>query len=449
MAFSLDFSGDEQYEVFFRDLHTGEILNETIRNISCSFEWANDDRTVFYNVMDESHRPFKIMKYQLRGDEDTAVTREVQVYEETDRKFEVTLYKTNDEKYIIIESDSSLTSEIRYIDANQAYSTVLFATRELGVKYRVEHDRNRMFIVSNYEGCTNFRILYTTVDRTEKCFWKELLPYDPNRYIQHVIPYEKVLVSCERVNGFQQIRILPWRLSELDSEGLPVESSEKDLEFPHNVYAFSVDSEQVYSENRLRLTYSSLATPDIVYEYDLVSHEWNKIKEMPVLGGFDKTRYSTNRIFAIAPDNTRIPISLVYRNDVQPNGSNPTLLYGYGSYGISMDPSFESTRVSYLDRGLIFAIAHIRGGGDNGRLWYEDGKLLRKKNSFTDFIACAEKLIADGYTNPEKLAIEGRSAGGLLVGATLNLRPELFKAALGMFISIGLVRTGLLDNPLI
>jgi oligopeptidase B len=416
----LDFVGDEKYELFFKNLETGELLSETIKDISSSFEWANEDRTIFYDVLDDINRPFKIMKHELgssKEDED--------IYQENDKKFEVSLSKTNDDQYILIESESSLTSEIRYIDANEPKECFLLCEREYRVKYHIEHFKGIIFIISNHQGYTNFGLWYTTLLKKEKCYWKECMPYDKEHYLEFIIPYAHSLALIERCHGLRQIRLLHWDFSTMQITLI------KNVSFPDPVYSFFIDPEQNYQDNLIRLTYSSLVIPEIVYDYDIIHQDWKVIKRKEVLGEFDSTSYTVERIFAQTSDSISIPISLVYKTCLKKNGENPTLLYGYGSYSISIDPSFSYTRLSYLNRGFIYAIAHVRGGGDNGRIWYEEGKLLKKKNTFHDFIACAEALIRQGYTKPEKLAIEGRSAGGLLMGSMICSRPDLFKVVLG------------------
>jgi oligopeptidase B len=387
-------------------------------------------------MIDETNRSFRIMKHVLgRPQEEDQL-----VYEESDGRFEVSLSKTNDQKYILILNESCSTTEMFYIDADHPSDCVRFAQREHGVKYTIEHHHGLMLIVTNYNGYINFRLMYAIPPYTEKLYWKEMLPYDPERYIETVVPYKDFLVSCERFRGLKNLRVLPWNprgFSDLYAATTTTTTAavafeeERDLIFPDAVYTFSIDPEQSYVDNRLRLTYSSFITPDTVYDYDLRQRIWNVVKKTVVLGDFDTNQYETHRILATTVDGIYIPISLVHRKGLTLNGQNPTLLYGYGAYDYCVEPDFQHTRISYLDRGYVYAIAHVRGGSENGRYWYEDGKLLKKKNTFTDFIACIETLIARGYTQPDKLAIEGRSAGGLLIGAMVTLRPDLFKAALG------------------
>jgi oligopeptidase B len=341
------------------------------------------------------------------------------VYHEKDEKFTVELGKTSSREYILINLGSSLTSEVRYLSASHpdgAFQPILPRVHE--VEYDVTHHGSSFFIRTN-DGAKTFRLVEAPVKDPSRKNWKEVLPGRPDSTLEQAFAFEQYLVTEERLKGLNQIRIRNF-------------STGKDhfVEFPDPVYTADLGQNAEYSSRLVRFNYSSLIVPNSVFDYDMETHTKELKKQQEVVGGYDATQYATERIFAKAPDGVEIPISVVYRKGLKRDGSAPMLLYGYGSYGISNDPRFSSDRLSIIDRGVVYAIAHIRGGGDLGKPWHEDGRLLTKKHTFTDFIACAEHLIAEKYTSPARLGIEGRSAGGLLVGAVTNMRPDLFAAVI-------------------
>lgn len=410
LAYSVDFSGDEVFTVVVKDLESSKMLPVEIPNTSYSLEWAEDDATLFYTVLDEAKRPFKVFRYTLGAKEG------VEIYHEPDRRFEIEVSKSSSRAYLLIHCASSLTTEIHYVPAKQPlgeFRTVL--PRAHGVEYDLTHHADSFFIRINDAGAKTFRVIESPV--ADPASGKEFLPARPDVTIESVTAFAGHLVFEERDRGLSKIRIQQFG------------GATHYIEFPEPVYCVHLGGNAEYDTPLLRFTYTSLVTPASVFDYNVQTRE-RELKKQQEVPGYDPAQYQTERIYATAADGTAIPVSLVSRKSVAHDGRAPMLLYGYGAYGLSSEPSFSPDRLSLLDRGLIFAIAHVRGGGDLGKPWHEDGRLLKKPNTFTDFVSCAEALIAARYTSPDRLAIEGRSAGGLLVGAGLNMRPDLFAVAL-------------------
>jgi oligopeptidase B len=360
-------------------------------------------------------RPYKIMKHVLGAD----VATDDDVFVETDEKFNASVYQSKSKKFLIIASDSTLSTEYRYLDAsNPEGDFEVVQQRERDLEYHVEHFQDKFFIRTNYQA-KNFRLMETPIAKPGIENWAEVIPHRGDVLLEDFVIFNNFLVVEERRSGLSQLRVIRWP-----------DKSEYDLDFGEETYTASLGNNPEFESDTLRYQYSSLTTPDSTFDYNMKTKGKTLMKQQEVLGGFDPENYHAERISATAKDGVRVPISLVYRKGIEKNGVNPLLLYGYGSYGSSTDPSFSSVRLSLLDRGFIYAIAHIRGGQEMGREWYEDGKLFHKKNTFTDFIACAEHLIAEGYTQPAKLFAMGRSAGGLLMGAVVNMRPDLFRGVI-------------------
>ena len=409
LAYAIDVTGDETYTIHLKDMQTGEVLPLRIPNATYGLAWANDSRTFFYCVLDAAKRPYKVYRHTLGTDP----AQDALMYHEADELFNIYLGKTADDAYVLINLQSFGGTEVRYVSADApAAEFVVFQPRERGLEYDVEHDGEKFLVVTNWQA-VNFRLMLAPVNATSKESWRELIPHRPTVFLQKVIPFAGALVRLEREGGLKRIRY-----------SQPDLTDEHDVEFPEPTFTWSEQRNQNYASNTLRFTYTSLVTPNSVVDFDLVAHAWQLRKQDEIPSGYDASQYHSERIWATAPDGVRVPISLVYRKGFAHLG--PLLLYGYGSYGSSVDPAFKSNRLSLLDRGVAFAIAHIRGGNEMGRQWYDDGKLLNKKNTFTDFIACAEHLIALGFTSPDRLAIQGKSAGGLLMGAVMTMRPDLF-----------------------
>ena len=408
LAYSVDFEGDEKYTVRVKNLDTGELFADEIPNTSSTLEWAADNATFFYTTLDEALRPYKVFRHALGVKDDTLI------YHEPDERFTVDLSSTRSRAYIFININSSLTSEIRYLPKDQpAGEFRVLLPRVFETEYDVTHRGDSFFIRTN-DAAKGFRVVEAPVADPSKVNWKEIIPGRDSVTIESVSAFADYLVTEERHRGLTQIYIRDMH-----------SGAQHSIEFPEPVYTADLGANAEFHTKLLRFHYTSLVTPASIYDYDMETRERELKKQQQVLGGYDPQLYQSERIHA-----GEVPISLVYKKGLVRDGRAPMLLYGYGSYGISIDPSFSSDRLSLLDRGFVYAIAHIRGGMDLGKPWHEAGRLLQKKNTFTDFIACAEKLIADKYTSPARLAIMGRSAGGLLVGAVVNLRPDLFAAVI-------------------
>jgi oligopeptidase B len=415
LAYSVDFDGDEAYTIHINNLETGKLLADEIPNTYYSLEWANDNATFFYTVLDEAKRPYKVFRHTLGVKQDTLV------YHETDEKFTLELSKTSSRAYILINIGSSLTSEIRYLSAdhpNGKFEPILPRIHE--TEYDVTHHGNFWFIRTN-DGAKTFRVIQAPVKDPSKPHWKEILPARADVTVEEVHAFRDYLAIEERDRGLNQLRIQNFTTNQVHY-----------VDFPEPVYTAVMGGNAEYDTKLVRFTYTSLVTPNSVFDYNMETRQRELKKRQEVLGGYDPSLYESQRIYATAPDGVKVPISLVYKKGFVRNGKAPALLYGYGAYGISMDPSFASDRLSLLDRGFVYAIAHIRGGADLGKPWHEDGRILKKKNTFTDFIAAAEFLVAEKYTSPPRLAIMGGSAGGLLMGAVTNMRPDLFGVVVAM-----------------
>jgi oligopeptidase B len=412
LAFTVDTVGRRINTIRFKNLVTGETLEDLIPSVTTNIAWANDNRTLFYAMQDpETLRRYRIYRHVLGTD----ASEDALVYEETDEEFSSFVFRTKSKAYIMIGSFQTLSSEYRYMDANDpAGEFRILLPRERDHEYSVDHYEDHFYIRTN-DGAKNFRLMRTPVSDTRKPAWEELIPHRDEVLLGGFEIFADQLVVSERKDGLTLLRVMPW-----DGSG------EHYLDFGEPAYRASIGINPDFNTRVLRYNYTSLTTPNSVYDYDMETREQMLMKRDEVLGGFDPGDYVTERLSATASDGVKVPISLVYRKGMRRDGSNPLLLYGYGSYGASMDAAFSSPRLSLLDRGFVFAIAHVRGGQELGRWWYEDGKLLKKKNTFTDFIACAEHLANEGYANRNRLYAMGGSAGGLLMGAVVNMRPDLF-----------------------
>ena len=427
LAYTEDAQGRRIYTIRFKNLATGETLTDTIPEVTSNITWANDNRTLFYAKQDpETLRSHRIYRHVLGTDP----AADVLVYEEADDTFTAHVFKTKSKRFLMIVSSQTLSDEYRYLDAGDPTGAfTVFLPRERGHEHVVDHFEDRFFIHTNH-GAQNFRLVSTPLDRTGKEHWEEVVPHRTDVLLEDFEVFRDHLVLQERRDGLVQIRVMPW-------DG----SQEHYLEFGEPAYLAGTNVNLEFDTTVLRYGYTSMTTPSSIYDYDMVTREKTLLKQEEVLGGFDSTDYRTERLHATAADGVKVPISLVYREGTERSSRNPLLLYGYGSYGHSLDAAFGSARLSLLDRGFVFAIAHIRGGEEMGRAWYEDGKLLRKRNTFTDFIACAEHLIDERYTSPERLFAMGGSAGGLLMGAVVNLRPELFRGVVAQVPFVDIVTT--------
>ena len=430
LAYSTDLEGDESYTIQVKNLATGELLPDRIASTYYKLEWANDNRKFFYTVLDQSKRPYRAFRHELEAGPDTLV------YQEDDGRFTLGLRKTRSRRFIFIELESPLTSELRYLEAADPLGDFrVVLPRRQGVEYDATHHGEYFYIRTN-DRAKNFRLMRTEVGDPSSEHWHEVIPARADVTIEGVDSFEDHLALYERERGLEKICIR-------DGSG----AFSHYIEFPEPVYTVAATGNAEYKTNILRFNYTSLVTPMSVFDYNVRTRERELKKQYRVRGGYDAAQYQSERIFAKAPDEIEVPISLVYRKGFERNGASPLLLYGYGAYGHSIDPGFSSDRLSLLDRGFVFAVAHIRGGAVMGEEWHDQGRLLEKKNTFTDFIACAEHLIASRYTSNDRLAIMSGSAGGLLVGAVLNLRPELFYAAIAKVPFVDVLNT-MLDPTL-
>ncbi len=433
-SFGTDLVGRRIYTIGIKNLVTGEILSDRIENVTGGSVWANDNQTIFYTRKDMvTLRPDKVYRHKI-GQE---VALDPLVYEETDDTFDVSISKEKSRKYIVIGSSSTMTTEFRILSADDPEGEFrIFQKRVRGLEYHMAHFGNHFYIVTNKDRATNFKLMKTPEAATGMENWTDIIPHRNDVLLEDIEIFRNFLVVEERSNGLNKILIRPWDGS--DEYYLPFESE---------TYTAFTTSNVDFDTDILRYSYQSLATPSSVIDFNMKTRVKDVKKEQQVLGGtFDKNNYTEERIWAPAADGTKIPVSMVYRKSLQKDGTNPMLLYAYGSYGASMDPYFSSTRLTLLDRGFIFAIAHIRGGEELGRAWYENGKLLKKRNTFTDFIDCSKYVIAQNYTSPQHLYAEGGSAGGLLMGAVVNIAPELYHGVIAQVPFVDVVTTMLDDS---
>ena len=434
LAFGEDTVSRRQYTIRFKDLATGQLLPDRIANTTGGAVWANDNKTVFYSVKDPSLRSYKIFKHTVG----TPSSQDKEVYHEADETFGTFIFKTKSDKYLIIGSHSTVSNEYRYLDAGNPNGTFkVIQPRERNLEYSVDHFGDKFYIVTNKDGATNFKLMQTPVSKPGKANWKDVIPHREDVLLEGIEIFKDFLALQERKNGLTQIRIQKWNDPKTDYY----------IDFGEEAYTAYIGVNPDFDSNMLRYGYSSLTTPNSTYDYNMQTKQKELKKRQEVVGNFNPENYESKRIYATAEDGTKIPISLVYRKGTKLDGSNPLLLYAYGSYGISMNPGFSSARLSLLDRGFIDAIAHIRGGEEMGRKWYEEGKMLKKKNTFTDFIAASEYLIEQKYTSPDKLFAQGGSAGGLLMGAVVNMRPDLYKGVLAAVPFVDVVTT-MLDTSI-
>ncbi|WP_167618087.1 S9 family peptidase [Maribellus sediminis] len=432
LAFGVDTLSRRKYTIYFKNLETGELLEDAIPLTTGGAVWANDSKTVYYTLKDDvTLRSEKIMKHTLGTPvEDDRVT-----YYEADETFDVFIYKSKTDDYLIIGSESTLTSEYRYLDANHPegeFKVIQPRIREL--EYSVDQVEDYFYIRTNLDA-QNFRLMRTPLNATEKEHWEEVIPHRDDVYFSDFDVFKDYLVLTERKEGISNIRVMPWK------------GEEYFIDFDEEVYSVHSSINMDFDTEVFRFNYTSMTTPISTFDFNMKTKERTLLKEQEVLGGYDKNNYATKRIYATAMDGTKIPMSIVYKKGVQKDGNNPALIYGYGSYGHTIDPSFSVARLPLLDRGFVYAIAHIRGSQIYGRQWYEDGKLLNKMNTFTDFNDCAQFLIDEGYTNSEKLFALGGSAGGLLMGACINLKPELYKGVIAAVPFVDVVTT-MLDESI-
>ena len=434
-AFGVDTVSRRQYTIQFKNLETNELLDDKIENTTGSAIWANDTKTVFYAKQDEETlRSHKIFRHTIG----TEASEDVEVYHEKDETFGTFVYKTKSKKYLIIGSYSTVSTEYQILNADKPTGDfTIFQRRERDLEYSFAHYNNHFYILTNKDKATNFKLMKTDEAKTSKENWVDIVPHREEVLLEDISIFKNHLVLEERSNGLNKIRIIRWD-----------NSSDYYLPFEEETYTAGVYSNPEFDTNIIRYSYNSMTTPSSVIDFNMDDFSKEVKKEQEVLGGkFDKNKYESKRIWALTEDETKVPISLVYRKDTVLNSETPLLLYAYGSYGYTISDGFSTTRLSLLDRGFVFAIAHVRGSEYLGRGWYDDGKLFNKKNTFTDFIDCAKHLIESNYTSEKHLYAMGGSAGGLLMGAIINRKPELFNGVIAAVPFVDVVTT-MLDESI-
>ncbi|TKG93773.1 S9 family peptidase [Puteibacter caeruleilacunae] len=433
LAFGQDTVSRRKYTIRFKNLETGEMLADEIPNTTGGCTWANDNKTVYYTLKNETTlRSERIMKHVLG----TPVSDDVEVFFEEDETFDVFVYKTKSKAFVVIGSESTLTSEYRVLDANNPNGE--FRTihpRERGIEYDIDHFGDSFYIRTNYKA-KNFRLVKTPLNKTTKENWVDVVGAEDDVFISSFEIFKNYLVVSERAEGIKKLKVYKWK-----------DMSAFDVELGEEVYTMNFGTNRDFDTDELRLGYTSMTTPYSTYDFNMESKELKLLKRTTVLGDFDPANYETKRVYAEARDGKKIPISIVYKKGVKPDGSNPLLLYGYGSYGATIDPGFSISKLSLLNRGFVYAIAHIRGSQVYGRGWYEDGKMLKKKNTFTDFIDCGAYLVQEKWAAKDKLFAMGGSAGGLLMGAVVNMRPDLWKGIIASVPFVDVVTT-MLDESI-
>ena len=433
LAYGEDTVSRRIYTIRFKNLETGKMLSDVIPNTTGSAVWGNDNETIFYTMKDEALRAYKIFRHIL----DTDPSEDELVYHEKDDTYNAYCWKSKSKKYIMIASFATLASEYRTLDAdNPRGDFEIFQERDYANKleYTVSHYEDKFYVRTN-KNAKNFRLMETPIGATGQENWKEVIPHRDDVLLEGVEIFNDFMVLSERIKGITNLRVIKNA------------GEDYNIEFPDSAYLAYTGTNPEFDTQILRIGYTSLTTPNSTYDFNVNTKDMELLKQQEVLGDFDAQAYTSERVFAAARDGVEVPISIVYRKDTKLGASTPLLLYGYGSYGNSMDPYFSSTRLTLLDRGFVFAIAHIRGGEEMGRQWYEDGKLLKKKNTFYDFIDCAEHLISHNYTSPDQLFGMGGSAGGLLMGAVINMRPELWKGIISAVPFVDVVTT-MLDESI-
>jgi oligopeptidase B len=431
VAYAADFNGSELHELRFRDLTTGNDLDDVIQGVYYGAAWSADSGTFFYVRPDSSMRPYQVWRHKLG----TAVDADVLVLQEDDERFELNVESSKSEAYVLITSASQVTSECHYLRSVEPEAEpVIVEPRRTGIEYSIEHQEDRFLVLTN-DGAKDFRLMAASPSSPGRDSWDELVPERPGVRLNFIDVHRRHVVLGQRSDGLQRLEVLDSATGALHV-----------VAQPDAAYTAFPGSSPHYESHVMRFFYTSLNAPWSAVDYDMETRERTVVKEQPVRGGYSRDDYATERVWATSHDGARVPISLVYRREMK-RGTAPLLLYGYGAYEASSDPMFDSNRLSLLDRGFVYAIAHVRGGGEMGRDWYEHGRLLNKRNTFEDFIACARHLISAGYTAPDRIAIRGRSAGGLLVGAVLNMRPDLFACAVAQVPFVDALTT-MLDDKL-
>lgn len=433
LAFGVDTVSRRRYTIYFKDLVTGAVSDISIPNTEGDVTWANDNKTLFYTKKDEvTLRADKIYRHTLG----TLPDKDRLVFHEKDETFNTGIYKTKSKQFLVIGSGSTLTNYFKILDADKPEGDFKeFSPIEIGHEYSIDHAGGEFYIVTNWNA-QNFRLMTTPDGKTSKENWVEKVAHRKEVLLEGVDLFKDYLALNERSNANSQLKIIHQKTGESHY-----------LDFGEQAYTVYTSVNREFDTEIIRYGYTSMTTPISTYDYNMRTKEKTLLKQQEIVGGYDRNLYITERRWAVAKDQTKVPISLVYKKDLKKTDGNPLLLYAYGSYGYSMDPTFSSTRLSLLDRGFVFAIAHIRGGQELGRQWYEDGKMFKKINTFTDYIACAEYLIQEKFTEPKHLYAQGGSAGGLLMGAVVNMKPEIFHGVVAQVPFVDVVST-MLDESI-
>ena len=437
LAYSIDTVSRRQYDIYVKHIgaHYDEQPHfpEVIKNTTGNMVWANDNETIFYSTKDESLRSCRIMRHKLNDDP----ANDELVYFEEDTAFSCFVGKSKSKRYIMIVSESTLSSEVRYLDADNPNGEFkIFQRREHDLLYGIGHYDDHFYILTNADGAKNFKIMKTHVDKTEKENWTEILPHRDDVLVEDFDLFSEFLVVEERQEGLVKIRVMTWDFK-----------TDYYIDFGEPTYTAYSAGNPDFDSHFLRYGYNSMTTPASLYEFDMLERKSVLLKRQEIVGGYEPSDYVTERHLAPSHDGVMVPISLVYKKGMKRDSSNPLVLYGYGSYGSSMDAYFSTARLSLLDRGFVWAVAHIRGGEEMGRKWYEDGKLLKKKNTFLDFIWCGKYLVNEGFTDNTKMFAMGGSAGGLLVGAVANMAPEMWRGIIAQVPFVDVVTT-MLDETI-
>lgn len=434
ISYAIDTLGRRQYKIHIKNLLTNEIFPEYINNTTGSSTWANDNQTLFYTLKNpQTLRSEKVFRHILGTDPD----EDILIYHEKDDTFNTTVYKTKSRKYIIIACYSTLTNEFQILDADKPNDDFkIFQSRIRGLEYSISHFEDNFYILTNIDNATNFKLMKTSVNMTSKKYWQEVIPHRKNVLLEDIEIFKEFLVVCEREKGLSKIRIKRWD-----------NTADYYLPFDNETYTAYTSINVDFDTSTLRYVYNSLVTPASIIDFDMIDKTKDVKKEQEVLGNqFKKENYVSERIWATANDGTKIPMSIVHHKNTLKSKETPLLIYAYGSYGSTIDPFFSTIRLTLLDRGFIYAIAHVRGGEYLGRNWYDSGKLLNKKNTFTDFIDCSKYLIEHNYTSEEHLYAMGGSAGGLLMGSLVNMAPELYNGIIAQVPFVDVITTMLDDS---
>lgn len=433
LAFGEDKVSRRQYILRFKNLETGEMYPDIITNTTGGAVWANDNKTIFYTRKDDALRSFKVFKHILG----TPSVQDKEVFHEKDETFNAFVYKTKSDKFIVVGSWATVSQEYQILDANNPNGELMmFQPRERGLEYSLGHYGDKWYIRTNKDGASNFKIMTAPEGKTGKENWVDFIPHRDDVFLEGTDFFKENLVLSERVDGITKVRVMKWD-----------KSDDHYIEFNDDAYLAYTSTNPEFDTDQLRVGYTSLTTPSTTYDYDMKTRKLKQLKQQEVVGGYNPADYQSERIMVTARDGAKVPVSIVYKKGYKKDGKQPLLLYGYGSYGNSMDPYFSSVRLSLLDRGFAYAIAHIRGGQEMGRQWYEDGKYLKKKNTFTDFIDCGKYLVDNKYTSNDGLFAMGGSAGGLLMGAVINMEPDMWKGIVAAVPFVDVVTT-MLDESI-